>query len=520
MPLPVDPSMAYRLLGFVVFVLASTRILQAQTLVPIENPEPESAGHFGWSVAPLSDIDGDGATDFLIGAPGRSVDGTDSAGRAFVISGATRLPLLTLSSPGASSNGQFGWDVTGLPDATGDGLPELLIGAPFERYGTVPRAGNVYVFSGTGDFLFPTIGLPQVDANHGYALVAIPDGAIEGWDFLIGTPGYSFTPPGRSGAFTIHDGMNGAITRAFETGGVPSELGTSVAATDADLDGLIDSCVGSPGISNGRGRAECVFRDTAASPRQKFYFAPLDAERFGRTLSAISDRNGDGANDLFFGSLGEAFVYSAVSGDRLLELRPENGEQMDFGRSLDEAGDLDGDGDDDLLVGAPNAEVEGTAGAGVVLVVRFSDGSQVLRLESLSPEADGQFGWDVKRTDDLDGDGQADFLVGAPGEAEGGGRAYLVLTNGVSTSLLSAPEPSLALSIAPNPVAHTLRLSANSGGPAVLEAYDSLGRRVWEAETLGSEIRRVDVTTWEAGVYIVRLRSNSGTVTKRFVVTR
>jgi hypothetical protein len=83
----------------------------------------QAAGeNFGWSVADAGDADGDGVPDIAVGAP------SAGAGGVRVFSGASGALLHNLGGPGAGSS--FGSIVAGIGDVDGDGRSDLLIGAP------------------------------------------------------------------------------------------------------------------------------------------------------------------------------------------------------------------------------------------------------------------------------------------------------------------------------------------------------------------------------------------------------
>ena len=87
-----------------------------------------------------------------------------------------------------------------------------------------------------------------------------------------------------------------------------------------------------------------------------------------------------------------------------------------------------------------------------------------------------------------------------------------------AVAVADAPEPGrLALTVGPSPTAGpvTLRLAVPADGPVRWEAFDALGRRVWQrAETLaaGDAVRPLDVSGWPAGLYVVRATTASGAV--------
>jgi len=100
-------------------------------------------------------------------------------------------------------------------------------------------------------------------------------------------------------------------------------------------------------------------------------------------------------------------------------------------------GDLDGDGKDELAVGAPRAPNGSNKGAGATYILygraRSSFPSQVM-LETADAVLLGELPYDnagtvVAVAGDLDGDGQAELAIGAPGSDVGGkdsGALYLV----------------------------------------------------------------------------------------------
>jgi hypothetical protein len=116
----------------------------------LESPsDPVVDGRFGDSVARLDDATGDGIPEILIGAPGETAGGHLGAGLAYVFDGQWGTPLYVFSSPNAQSAGSFGNSVVQGGDLNDDGFVDVLVGASNEDVNDFPDAGRVYAFSGS-----------------------------------------------------------------------------------------------------------------------------------------------------------------------------------------------------------------------------------------------------------------------------------------------------------------------------------------------------------------------------------
>lgn len=101
-------------------------------LSQVESPHPVRDGLFGFAAAFLGDLNGDNRRETVVGAPGEgpTVDTPDDSGRAYVLAGGSGDLLFALASPNPVPYGNFGQTVAGPGDVTGDGVPDVAVGAP------------------------------------------------------------------------------------------------------------------------------------------------------------------------------------------------------------------------------------------------------------------------------------------------------------------------------------------------------------------------------------------------------
>ena len=105
-----------------------------------------AAGHqFGSSVSAAGDVNGDGYPDVLVGAP---LAGGNSSGRAYIYFGGPTLNnTADVTLIGEAANDNFGSSVFTAGDVNGDGYSDVIVGAPFNDVGGTD-AGRAYIYFG------------------------------------------------------------------------------------------------------------------------------------------------------------------------------------------------------------------------------------------------------------------------------------------------------------------------------------------------------------------------------------
>jgi hypothetical protein len=104
---------------------------------------------FGQSVSGAGDVNGDGLDDMIVGAPFNDDRGS-AAGKAYLYLGGRPpdgAPALALHGD-AQDDGQFGWAVAGAGDVNGDGYDDVVVGARLYGTGLDRARGRAYVFFG------------------------------------------------------------------------------------------------------------------------------------------------------------------------------------------------------------------------------------------------------------------------------------------------------------------------------------------------------------------------------------
>ena len=147
----------------------------------------------GASVSGVGDINGDGVDDLIIGAHFANPNGNFAAGASYVVFGGGgvgstgAINLLDLSGTdgfvlnGVDTYDYSGYSVSGAGDINGDGVNDLIIGAPSFSYYSTDSAGSSYVvFGGSGVGSTGAINLSALSGTDGFVLNGVDAGDMSG----------------------------------------------------------------------------------------------------------------------------------------------------------------------------------------------------------------------------------------------------------------------------------------------------------------------------------------------------
>ncbi|MBW3002722.1 alpha/beta fold hydrolase [Candidatus Woesearchaeota archaeon] len=371
----------------------------------------ESPGDSAGFAIALADVNNDGQSDALIGAPNRNDSGRSYNGKLYLRYGPFPNGTHNLSTSNASWIGAFNFSSVGFSidtgDFNGDNNADVLVGAYLDNSSGALRSGSAYLIYG---------------------------GALSGASKDL-----------RSAA-NYHARFSGLL-------GVPAaaNFGWSVAAGDFNNDSILDVAVGEPApfvppaVSNG---TVYVFfgpiapgNYTSAMASVTIHGTKTATMSFGYSL-AVGDVNGDGADDLLVGapdtgvlSEGEAYVFLGPLLPPPVALNDTNANvtitaeapgivAVQTGFSLASGKDINNDTFDDILVGDPNAtNPVGDADAGKVYLIY---GNATLPAVIPLPANTTWFGENAKDNlghsvllNDENNDTLADVIMGAPGNDKG-----------------------------------------------------------------------------------------------------
>jgi hypothetical protein len=391
-----------------------------------------------------------------------------SAGAVCLIgtTGATAQTTM-LYSTHAKINGAFGQAVAAGPDADGDGLSDVIVGAPKEDVGPTLAAGRVTVHA-SGDGQTVRVFISPDFQKHGWfgsAVASVPDVNGDGKaDWLVGAPNEGnendeFTGRGR---VYIFSGSAGALLRVIKS---PNEeagghFGAAVAGlADINGDGSGDVVIGAPNEDPGNSPSNCgrvyvISGKTGAVIRAYVAQNQQAGGVFGEHIAVVPDANGDGKADLAVSAVGmdvngvqdagRVYLFNGAEGGLLRSFAsPFPQASGFFGTSVAGVRDVNGDARGDLIVGAPYEDLNGKTDAGRAYLFNGATGALIRAHAPGVSVAGDYFGFGVAGLSDINGDGRGDVAIGAPlAGAADDGRVFIYLgATGSFLRSLSSPNP-------------------------------------------------------------------------------
>lgn len=381
-----------------------------------------AAGDFaGFTVGSVTDQNGDGLAEFLVGSPGIDIGGNTDAGAAFVVWGKASGGI-DLEEPfvedgkgyailAEDQGDEAGTTIISIGDLNGDGKAETIVGAPGND-ANGSNAGAAYIVWGRS--AETNINLSDVAlGNGGYRIVGEDNGD--------------------------------------DVGGVLASIG------DLNGDGLEEILIGTPNSGAGGSSSGAVYVSFGKADGTEVDLADVAAgiggfritgeldDGIGAAVANAGDVNGDTLDDILIGSPGSdsAFiVFGKASGTEVdiadvrlgtggFEILAEANHDLDL-ISVTGGADLNRDGILDFVIGAPE-NTEGGTDAGAVYVI-WGGGTGQVDLSLVAQgiggaKVVGSFGSltgaSVAIAPDQNGDGTADLIIGAPGTGES---AYVLFT--------------------------------------------------------------------------------------------
>lgn len=247
-------------------------------------------------------------------------------------------------------------------------------------------------------------------------------------DFAFGIP-YTDVGGPNSGSVQVRSGRTGAVLFTFN-GLLPGDrLGESVArAGDVNRDGHADIIAGAPLNAASKGYAR-VYSGANGQVLYTF-FGDLPGDWFGASVDGVGDFNADGWDDVIVGApfgkslvpgnIGEARVFSGRDGSVLHTFNSTSGVTA-LGTTVSGAGDVDQDGNADVIIGAPQYSSSSNSDTGRAYVFSGRTGAQLFAWTGAT--SGENFATCVDGGQDVNNDGWPDLVVGDPFADYNGGNS-------------------------------------------------------------------------------------------------
>ena len=371
-----------------------------------------------------SDDDNDGVADTSDAFPLDASESVDTDGDGIGNNADNCVAVTNAAQTDTDADG-FGdaCDNTPNGDTDNDGLDNAADNCPL-----VANANQLdYDADGAGDACDDPVPLPDdivgtiKNTKAGSAVAFAGDFNGDGYgDYVIGSPGYSVraAPPVKAiigaGKAEVISGKDGSVIASIIGNAAKDAMGFAVAGNaDIDKDGFADVVVGAPNATALRVGSVTVLYGGTGNRRHTFWGATKNTG-FGSAV-ALGDVNGDEYADVLIGAPKDkspASSQKAAGSVTVFDGNTLQSRKRFYGLSTNAhagtavaAGDVDNDGVADIIVGAPDEN-------GVGSVRAYNSGGTEL-LQKLGTNKKARFGKAVASAD-INHDDYADIVVGAP----------------------------------------------------------------------------------------------------------
>ena len=455
------------LLMFLIVIGLFAAQANAGALVPAPNWTNELFQAEAWNgvaVDSAGDINRDGFDDVIVGAKYYDSPST-SAGLARVFygsaTGLSSTPAWGVSGPGGTG-AEFGTAVAGAGDVNGDGFADVLVSALGEDLTCCYNyQGAVYLYLGTATGLSTSAARSYGPGGQGFIyfgqqLTALGDVNRDGFaDFAVGSKGYSNGQSSEGAVFIYYGAATPPSAPSLIIEGNASNAGLGWVGRAGDVNGDTYPDV----IVRGGNRVQIHYGSAAGLSATASWTADpsaIEIQNFSPVAGA-GDVNNDGYDDILVSdfvsatSLGRVHLYlGSASGPAttpamtFVSPLPAVG----YGNGIAGIGDVDGDGYDDVVIAA-NGWSNGQSGEGRAFLHRGGPSglSPTYAWTAESNSAGGNLGV-VARAGDINHDGLADVILGAPQYANHGA-TFAYFGTSASCTPPAAP-PTLAVTATAN----------------------------------------------------------------------
>ena len=299
--------------------------------------------NFGYRIANLGDMDGDGVVDLAVSRHLADNIGVDD-GTVFILymnsNGTVKSKTeigegLSGFAGGLASNDKFGFGVGGIGDLNNDGVNDIAVGAVGDTDGGANSGAVHILFMNANGTVSST---QKISATSG-GLTGLPAGSLFGTsvdgigdlngdgvlDIVVGAGRDNDGGPNRGAVWVLFLNTNGTVSSSQKISDTQGNFGyglsdnylfgwTVASKMDIDGDGINDIATGSFGGTDGgpqRGEAYVLFMNTNGTVREYLTISELqggfntvlgDDDRFGKSSAILGDINGDGYIEIAYGA--------------------------------------------------------------------------------------------------------------------------------------------------------------------------------------------------------------------------